>query len=232
MWPLTAKILLEGRPLTKLRFKILIMIKIVIAEDSSDYTNVLSSILGEIGKIELIATVENGKELLDFLKHTEVDIVLMDIRMPVMDGLTAAFEVKKHFRGVKVLILSSHNKEAYIKKAMQVGAEGYVLKHEKEEVLLGIDYLHRNKTYFSQEITRTLAKGAQLNALNKQIKLSPREREVLELLGNGFSSNKIGATLSIGTSTVNTYRANLLEKFKAINVSELMKKAALGGYLN
>ncbi len=208
------------------------MIKIVIAEDFQDYTDVLSSILEKIPKIELIASVKNGKELLDLLKHTEVDIVLMDIRMPIMDGLEATFEVKKNFRDVKVLILSSHNKEMYIKKAMQIGADGYVLKSNKEEILLAIDYLMNNKTFFTQEVMQTLAKGAQLGALNQRIKLSPREKEVLELLGNGFSSKKMGATLDISTSTVNSYRANLLEKFKAVNVSELMKKAVLGGHLN
>lgn len=207
------------------------MIKIVIAENSKDYTDMLSSILRKVDNIELVGTVVNGEELLALLKQTEVDIVLMDIRMPVMDGLEATFEIKKYFTDVKVLILSSYNKEAYIKKAMQVGTDGYVLKDEKDDILKGIDSLRQNKTYFSQSITQTLAKGAQLHALNKQIKLSPREKEVLELLGNGFSSEKISVTLSIEASTVNTYRANLLEKFSATNASELMKKAALGGYV-
>lgn len=207
------------------------MIKIVIAEDCPDYTDVLSSILEEIDKIELIATVENGKELLDLVAHTEVDVVLMDIRMPIMDGLEATFEIKKRFNDVKVLILSLYNKEAYIKNAMQVGADGYVLKDEKEDILKGIDNLHQNKTYFSQKITQTLARGAQLTALNKPISLSPREKEVLALLGGGYSSDKIGEKLAIEASTVNSYRANLLRKFEAANVSELMKKAALAGYI-
>ena len=208
------------------------MIKIVIAEDSQDYTRVLSSILREKNKIELVGTAANGNDLLDLLKHTETDIVLMDIRMPIMDGLEATFEIKQHFRDIKVLILSSYNKETYIKKAMQVGADGYVLKSNGEEIILAINFLLDNKTFFTQKIIQSYSKAMQLEAIAPQIKLSPRESEVLYLLGNGFSSDKISAELSIGTSTVNTYRSNLLEKFKAINVSELMKKAALGGYLD
>ncbi len=208
------------------------MTKIIIAEDFEDYINELSAMLGKQERIEIVGTATNGIELLNLLKYVETDIIFMDIRMKMMDGLEATEKIKVQYPSIKIMILSSFNRIAYVTKAIQLGVDGYILKHEGEDILKCIDFLIQQKTYFSQSVIKTMATVIKKQPDSKQIELSKREKEVLTLIGNGLSSLQIANILCISTHTINSYRASLLEKFAASNVAEMVKKATLTGALN
>ncbi len=208
------------------------MIRIVIAEDQLIFSETLAAILNKEQEIKVVKCVENGQVLLDFLKTEQVDLILMDIKMPVLNGIEATKLVKKNYPSIKVLILSFYIKELDVIRAMDSGADGYLSKNtSKLEILEAIDCLKNNKTYYSQEVAQVLAKANSLNRGKGFIKLSSREQEVLQLLSRGFSSKQIGGQLSIAESTIKTHRNSLMEKLKASNSADLTRKAIEGGYI-
>jgi len=208
------------------------MTRIVIAEDQLIFSEALATILDEEEDIKIVKCVENGQVLLDFLETEKVDLVLMDIKMPVLNGTEATKLVKKNHPSIKVLILSFYIKELDVIRAMDAGADGYLSKNtSKLEIVEAIECLKNNKPYYSQEVLQTLAKANSLNGGKGIVKLSCREKEVLELLSRGFSSKQIGEQVILAESTIRTHRNNLLEKFEATNSAELTRKAMEIGYI-
>ncbi|MCF6360707.1 MAG: response regulator transcription factor [Cyclobacteriaceae bacterium] len=208
------------------------MTHIVIAEDQLVFSEALTALLAGVEGIEIVKSVENGQVLLDFLTTEKVDLVLMDIKMPVLDGIKATNLIKEKYPSIKVLILSFHIKEIDVLNAMESGADGYLSKNtNKIEILEAISCLKEGKPYYSQEVVRVLSNIHSLSRNKDIIKLSARESEILELLTKGFSSKQIGKQIDLAESTIKTYRNGLLEKFKANNSADLTRKVMEGGYL-
>jgi DNA-binding NarL/FixJ family response regulator len=208
------------------------MTKIILADDHQMIREGMSALLSDVEDIEIVHTASNGKEVLDYLKKENADLVLMDINMPDLDGLQATKKISKQYPKVKVLILSMHNKEGYIKNAIEVGARGYMLKNTgKKELLLAIDHIMNGGTYFSQDVTQTLVNN--MRAGNPDgVTLTAKEKDVLELLSDGFTTAEIAEKLVASQHTIETYRRNLLLKFDAKNVSELIKISMQGGFIS
>jgi len=208
------------------------MIKILLADDHQMIREGMSALLSDVENIDIVTTASNGKEVLEYLKTEPVDLILMDINMPELDGIQTTKKIRRLFPKVKVLILSMHNKEGYIKNAIDVGAKGYILKNTgKTELLLAIDHIIEGHTYFSQEVTETLIKN--IGAGNPDgITMSKKEKNILELLSDGFTTAEIAETLVASQHTIETYRRNLLLKFKAKNVSELIKISMKEGFIS
>ncbi len=209
------------------------MTRIIIAEDQPIYTEGLVHTLSDVENIELVTCVENGQILLDYLStNNKVDLILMDIKMPVLNGIEATKLVKKHYPFIKVLVLSFYIKPMDLIQALDAGADGYLSKNTTGlEIIEAIQDLKKDKPYFSPEVNKILANAHAINGGKGILKLTNREKEALTFLSRGFSSDKISILMNISESTVKTYRKTLLEKFRASNSADLTRKAMEGGYI-
>ena len=208
------------------------MTKIILADDHQMIREGMSALLSNTEGIEIVKTASDGNEVLEVLKKQEADLVLMDINMPMMDGIQTTKAIKKTYKKVKVLILSMHNKEGFIKNAIEVGADGYILKNTgKSELLLAIERIMDGSTYFSQEVTETLINNMRVGK-SEGVTLTKKEKDVLEMLSNGHTTAEIADKLVASQHTIETYRRNLLLKFSAKNVSEMIKISMKEGFIS
>ncbi|WKK79729.1 response regulator transcription factor [Marivirga arenosa] len=208
-------------------------IKILIADDHEILASGMSSILSAKEELSIVGTVSNGKEVLDFLAKNPVDVVIMDLNMPVLNGIEATEEIKKKFPETKILILSMFDREGYIQNALDVGVDGYVLKNVSEtEILSAVKRLMEGKTYFSQDVMAKMAMKMRVyGESDGGVKLTDTERKILQLLSEGDTSGEISDKLDLSPNTITSYRKLLLQKFEAKNVSHMVKMAYEKGYL-
>ncbi len=207
------------------------MTRIVLADDHQMIREGLSALLKDTEDITIVKAASDGKEVLSYLKKESADLILMDINMPELDGIQTTKAIKKLYKDVKVLILSMHNKEGFVRNAIEAGADGYILKNTgKKELLLAIDYITNGGTHFSQDVTHTLVNKMR-DGYTEGITLSAKEKDILELLSNGHTTSEIAEKLVSSQHTIETYRRNLLLKFKAKNVSELIKISLMEGFI-
>ncbi|MDH5399463.1 MAG: response regulator transcription factor [Cyclobacteriaceae bacterium] len=207
--------------------------KVVLADDHQIICEGLVSLLKAAPYIEVIGFASNGKEVLDLLKIKPTDMVIMDINMPIMDGIKATEQIKIQFPDVKVLILSMHNQIGYINNAVMAGADGYLMKNaESAEFLTAIDKILHGESYFCLEVANKMVNKIQQSVDFGDFFLSDKEKIILPLLGEGCTTNEIANRINSSKHTVDTYRRNLLHKFNAKNVSELIKIATKEGYIS
>jgi DNA-binding NarL/FixJ family response regulator len=204
------------------------MIKILIADDHQMFIDGLRSLLEDSAEIRVVGEARNGLEVLECCKGQPVDIVIMDINMPEMDGIQATRELLKKHPSIKILGLSMYNDREYIADILKAGASGYILKNTgKESLLDAIHSLQSGATYLGDEVSKTLLNGFMKNPQVPQMneKLSGREKEVLECIATGSTTHEIAERLFISKNTVETHRKNLLYKLKARNTAELVNNA-------
>jgi|SRR5687768_2647001 DNA-binding NarL/FixJ family response regulator len=204
------------------------MIRVLIADDHQMFVDGLKSLLVEEKEMHVVGEAKNGYEVLDICDHEQVDIVIMDINMPLMDGIQTSRKLSKKHPSVKILGLSMYNDRDYISDILKAGALGYVLKNTgKESLLSAIATLQSGSSYLSEEVSRTLLSGFMKNHSGDQMieKLSDREREVLDCIASGLTTHEIADKLFISKNTVETHRKNLLYKLKAKNTAELVNNA-------
>jgi DNA-binding NarL/FixJ family response regulator len=204
------------------------MIRVLIADDHQMFVDGLKSLLVEEKEMYVVGEAKNGYEVLDICDHEQVDIVIMDINMPLMDGIQTSRKLSKKHPSVKILGLSMYNDRDYISDILRAGAMGYVLKNTgKESLLSAIATLQSGSSYLSEEVSRTLLSGFMKNHSGEQMieKLSDREREVLDCIASGLTTHEIADKLFISKNTVETHRKNLLYKLKAKNTAELVNNA-------
>jgi DNA-binding NarL/FixJ family response regulator len=204
------------------------MIRILIADDHQMFIDGLKSLLEGCEDICVVGEASNGQQVVEVCDRQTVDIVLMDINMPVMDGIQAARLLLKKHRHLKILGLSMYNDREYIADILQAGALGYILKNTGKDTLLeAIRTLQAGGSYLGEDVSKTLLSGFIKNAdaTIMQEKVSGREKEVLECIASGCTTNEIADQLFISKNTVETHRKNLLYKLKAKNTAELVNNA-------
>lgn len=208
-------------------------IKLLIADDHEILASGMSSILSKQKELSILGTVSNGQEVLGFLGDNEVDVVIMDLNMPVLNGIEATEIIKKKFPKTKVLILSMFDREGYIQNALDVGVDGYVLKNVSEdEILSAVKRIMEGKTYFSQDVMAKMAMKMRVYGESEGgVKLTDTERKILQHLSEGDTSGEISEKLDLAPNTITSYRKLLLQKFEAKNVSHMVKMAFEKGYL-
>jgi len=198
--------------------------KVIIIDDHKLFTNGLSSILGSIG-LRVMATFENGKKAILYLKNNEVDIVFTDINMPEMDGLKLCKRLKRDKVKTKIIMLSMYEDPNIIKEAFDCGASAYLSKNtEKEEIIKAIEESLKNKKYVNKHLLKKKEEEEE-DSFTLKYKLTLREREVLQLLLDESSNKEMGETLNISTRTVETHRKNIMLKLDVNNNIGLIKKA-------
>lgn len=204
------------------------MIKILIADDHQLVIDGLKLMLEDATDMQCIAEANNGIEVLQVLKNTAADIILLDINMPEMNGLECCKKVRVSYPDVKIIVLSMLQEASLIKQMLQEGASGYLLKNEGQaEVLAAIRSVYDGKPFYSEGVMDIV-----MNSLsNKPTKkpsspfpsLSRREKQVLQLIVEEFTTAEIAEKLFISFGTVETHRRNLLVKLNARNTAGLVR---------
>ncbi len=191
------------------------MIKVLLADDHEIMLDGICSILKEEEDIEVVATAKNGEEAVRYIEHNPVDVAVLDINMPIINGITTTKMIQVSSPETKVLILSMYDEDEFIDEAFEAGCRGYILKNKgQEELVTAIRRIHKGSPYFGDRIQeKMLQQHKESKAPKKEkIKLTKREVEVLKLIASEMTSSEISNKLSIAESTVNTHRRNLIEK--------------------
>ena len=208
-------------------------VKILIVDDHPMIRHGIKSLLIDEEEYSQIDEAVNGKEALDKLRAKKYDLVIMDIKMPEMNGIEATKEIRKRYPGVRVLAISMYDEHSYIIKILRAGALGYILKNTgKEELLSAIKSVMKGESYFSQEVSglmmSQLISGKpvpMMTTLKANLTLTKREKEIIQLILAEYTNNEIGENLGISPRTVDTHRRNLLQKFDVKNTAGLVKFA-------
>ncbi len=202
------------------------MIKISIADDHQLFRQGIVSLLSTIETLEVCCEAANGKLLLECLKDKVTDIVLMDINMPELDGIECAKIVKAKYPKIKIIMLSMHADHETIQNAIKIGIDGYLPKDTgKEELEEAIATVYNGERYFNAAITGTIMDGLTSQKVTQPIRLTPREKDVLKLICEEYTTKEIADKLFIAFNTVETHRKNLLHKTGSKNSLGLLKFA-------
>lgn len=201
-------------------------IRILLADDHPLIRAGFKSLLGKNDRFEIVGEAENGKELLEYASTLLPDIVLSDISMPLINGLDALEQVADLHPSIKFILLTMHEEREYILRALKVGASGYLLKSiERFELERAIITVYEGGKYFSPMVTNILADAVAKPEVIDHADITPREKEVLELVAKGNSTKQVADILGISVRTVESHRINMLKKMKVSNTAELIKKA-------
>ncbi|WP_295794735.1 response regulator transcription factor [Mucilaginibacter sp.] len=213
-------------------------IKLAIADDHKIFRNGLKATLEDCADFDLVIEASNGKQLLGMLTDIKPDVILMDIKMPEMDGIQTTTAIKQKYRDVKVLALSMFNEDKYIVDMMKAGASGYLLKNaEPEEIIEAISTVFYKDYYFNEHLSITLIKqlAGNNNSNNPSQSLADfneREIEVLRLVCQECSNQEIADKICLSVRTVEGYRARLFEKTRSKNLVGLVIFAIKTGIIN
>ena len=200
-------------------------IKILLADDHHILRTGLKLLLATQGDFQVVAEASNGQEALEKLASVPVDIILLDLSMPVMNGLECLREIKRRRIPVKILVLTMYNEQQYIKEVMTQGADGYLCKDTLDaELFRALHTVMQGKRYLSEQNTHALLDSFMSNP-TETISLSAREQEVLRYLVHGYSQSSIAEELHLSIKTVSTYKSRLMQKLHCTSKSELVDYA-------
>ena len=213
-------------------------IRILLADDHAILRAGLVRLLGEQADIEVVGEAENGREAVQKVQELHPDIVLMDIGMPVMNGMEATKQIKKRDQDVKILVLTMHDNEEYLFQVLQAGASGYVLKKAADSDLINaIHVVERGDCFLYPSAAKMVVedylaklKPGQEPTSNYDT-LTDREREILTLVAEGYTNREIAETLFISVKTVETHKANIMVKLNLHKRAELVRYAIRKGML-
>ncbi|CAM1343165.1 response regulator [Tenacibaculum amylolyticum] len=207
-------------------------IRLLIADDHVLFLEGIKKLLQTNPKFEVVETVTNGIALLEALKKKTVDIVILDLSMPEMDGIEACKHMRNKFPDIKILILSTHSHLQLVVRLIKYGVSGYLLKNiVQEELFLALEEIYKGNTYFSKEIQEKKEDNDRKIRIHKNsiTELSRREKEILLLIVAENTTQEIADKIFISTNTVNTHRRNLLSKLNVKNTAGLVKYAYENG---
>ncbi|MBN3898985.1 MAG: response regulator transcription factor [Nostoc sp.] len=196
------------------------MIKVLLVDDQSLIRQGLKALLELEADIEIVGEAENGEQAINLVAEFQPDVVLLDIRMPIMDGVAATREIKKRFVKTKILVLTTFDDDEYVSAALQNGAMGYLLKDTpSEELAVAIRAVHKGYTPLGPGIVKKLltqfshpTPTQSLPVPSSLAELTPREKEVLQLIATGASNREIAHQLYISEGTVKNHVTNILNR--------------------
>ncbi|MBI2428636.1 MAG: response regulator transcription factor [Ignavibacteriales bacterium] len=214
-------------------------IRILLADDHSIVRSGLRSLFKTTREFVVVGEASNGEEAVQLAERLRPDIAIVDISMPKMNGIEATRHIKQKNGAVKVLILTIHDNEEYVYELIRAGADGYVLKDaEKQEIFTAVRKVADSEPFFSPGVSKLIIEKIARDSKNHHQatdsvpRLTKREEEILRLIAHGMTSRKIAEKLCLSTSTVNTHRANLMQKLDIHDTASLVRFAIHKGFVN
>jgi DNA-binding NarL/FixJ family response regulator len=203
---------------------------IILADDHAMLREGIRKIIERIEDVQISGEVNDGLELLELLKRSSPNLVILDISMPNLRGLEAIREIKKTYPKVKVLVLTMHKKKEFLRQALRDGADGFLLKEDAgSELIRAVQTVRNGGKYLSPLLSSVLTSLAVEEEITEV--LTMREREVLKLLTEGKRTKEIAAALYISPHTVRRHRYNIMEKLNIKNLADLVKYAISQSYI-
>jgi two-component system, NarL family, response regulator NreC len=203
-------------------------LRILLADDQGVVRRGLRALLETEPGVEIVAEASDGHEALRLCDTTAPDIVILDVAMPRLNGIDVAAQARKRRPDLRVILLSMHSDESYIVRALSAGARAYLLKEATDDDLVpAVRAVVAGKTFFSPAVSAMLLEDHMRHLQQRGLEdsyhlLTDREREVLQLLAEGRSNKEVAADLDVGLSTVETHRANLMQKLNLHNTAEIV----------
>ena len=213
-------------------------VRILLADDHTVMRAGLRALLERQPNLEVVGEGENGRQTVELAVSLRPDVVVMDVGMPVLNGIEATKTIVTQCPTIAVIILSMHADESYVMRALRAGARGYLLKDSAAADLMGaIQAISQGKSFFSPNVSRILAEDyvrvlKQKGAVDIYDLLTSREREILQLLAEGKANKEVATALNISPYTVETHRGHILQKLNLHNTAELVLYAVRKGIIS
>jgi len=213
-------------------------LRILLADDHIVMRTGLRALLERQPNLEVVGESENGRETVELVASLGPDVVVMDVAMPVLNGIEATKTIVTQRPATAVVILSMHADESYVMRALKAGARGYLLKDSAAaDLISAIQAVSQNKSFFSPKVSHILAEDyvrvlKQKGAVDSYDLLTGREREILQLLAEGKANKEVATTLNISPYTVETHRRHILAKLNLHNPAELILYAVRKGIIS
>lgn len=211
------------------------MIRVLLAEDHHLVRAGLRALLDPLPDIEVVGEAGDGREALAMLKNRNADVAILDISMPGMNGLEAAVRMGDEAPGTKVVILTMHSNEEYVLRALRAGVAGFLLKDAGTAELEGaIRSVMRGETYLSPGVSKKVVEGylGRSAGAHPLDSLTPRQREVLQLIAEGYSTKQIAGLLGVGVKTIETHRTQLMDRLGIHEIAGLVRYAVRVGLVS
>lgn len=213
-------------------------IRVLIADDHTMVRQGLRTMLNSQSDIEVVGEAANGREAVQRAREIDPDVVVLDLSMPILNGLEATRQIMKENPRIGVLILTMHHNEEYVFQVLKSGAKGYIIKESGfEEMVRAVRSVYRHENYLDRKISKDVideyikrAAHTDASGTPKDI-LTPREREVLKLIAEGKSNKEIAQILDLSVKTVDVHRTNLMKKLDIHDVATLVKFAIKKGLI-
>jgi DNA-binding NarL/FixJ family response regulator len=208
--------------------------RILLADDHEVVRAGLRALLEEQSGWEVVAEAVDGRDAVEKATKLKPDVVVIDIAMPSLNGLEAVRQIVKTVPNAKVLVLTMYDSDPLIQQVLQAGARGYLLKSDAgRDLVSAIDALRRNKTFFTPKVSQMVLEGyldkspkeRETQEEPETLRLTSRQREIVQLLAEGKSSKEVAAVLGLSVKTAETHRANIMRKLDCHSVTELVRYA-------
>jgi len=213
-------------------------LRILLGDDHALLRSGLRKILQERGDWEVVGEASDGREAVRLALELQPDMAILDIGMPLLNGIEATRQIVRRLPDSRILILSMHADEAYIVRALKAGASGYLLKDSADtELIGGVEAVASGKSYFSPAVSKVMLDDyvrhmAEKGIADRYDSLSEREREIFQLVAEAHSNKEIATLLSVSPSTIETHRAHILQKLDVHNTAELVLYAVRRGVIS
>lgn len=212
-------------------------LRLLLADDHTLVRAGMRALLSELPGVEVVAETGDGREALRLVRENKPDIALIDISMPGLNGLEVAARIRHDYPATRVIIVSMHGDDESVRRALAAGAAGYMLKNsDRSELELALRIVARGDTWLSPSLTKRVVKaftqGAQPSGEGPMQVLTPRQREVLQLVAEGHSNKEIASRLNVAVKTVETHRTELMERLGIHGVAGLVRYAIQVGLVH
>jgi DNA-binding NarL/FixJ family response regulator len=207
-------------------------LRLLVADDHDVVRKGLCALLQEQPGWEIAGEASDGRDAVEKAKKLKPDVTVLDISMPRLNGLEAARQILKDVSTTKILILTMHDSDALIREVLNAGARGYVLKTDAGvDLVNAVDALRRNKTFFTPKVAQMVLDGYLKKDVRQDevdapgARLTPRQREIVQLLAEGKSSKEVAVALNLSVKTAETHRANIMRRINCHSVTEIVRYA-------
>src|SRR5687768_12675597 len=213
-------------------------LRILLADDHTVVRQGLRKVLEERPDWEVVAEAGDGRDAVRQAEQLKPDVAILDVAMPLLNGIEATRQIARRVPGTRILVLSMHADEAYVAQILQAGATGYLLKDSADvDLLQAVAAVSQGKSFFSPAIARVMLddyvrqRGGEKGAVDRYESLSEREREIFQLVAEAKTNKEIAALLNVSPSTVETHRAHIMEKLDLHSAAEIVLYAVRRGVI-